>query len=192
MNDKEYPVDIIIWSTGYGNPLLESLAGKADMVTTGKDSKDMEKLNQAVELKTLYGLIAHGFPNLFLMSLSQAGVGVNQVQRIHDQTVAIGSIINEAERQVGKNNKTIIEPEEAACDKWQDELEASAHLTAAMVACTPGYFTLEGDIANMPQEVLMKLGRNGIYGQGYLKYAKILDEWKAKGDLEGLNITSAA
>ena len=55
-----------------------------------------------------------------------------------------------------------------------------------MAACTPGYFTLEGDVPNLPQEVLVKLGRNGLYGQGYLKYARILDEWRENGKLEGL------
>jgi hypothetical protein len=189
---KEYPVDVLVWSTGYGNPLLESLAGKADIIVHGQHGKDMEELNKSMDLKTLHGLISYGFPNLFTPSLAQAGVGVNQVQRIHDQTVQIGYMIAEAERQVGKEHKTIITVEEKACDKWQDELQANAHLTGAIVQCLPGYFTLEGDVAHLPPEALGKMSRGGLYGQGYLKYAKILDEWRAKGDLEGLKVASAA
>ncbi|KPI45180.1 Ketocytochalasin monooxygenase [Cyphellophora attinorum] len=169
---KEYPIDVLVWSTGYGNPLLESLAGKADIIVRGTNGKDMEELNKAMDLKTLHGLISYGFPNLFTPSLAQAGVG--------------------AEKQVGKEHKTIITVEEKACDKWQDELQANAHLTGAIVQCLPGYFTLEGDVAHLPPEALGKMSRGGLYGQGYLKYAKILDEWRAKGDLEGLNVASAA
>ena len=192
VNDQEYPVDIIIWSTGYGNPLTESLAGKADIIVRGKDGKEMEKLNQTMDLKLLHGITGYGFPNLFLLSLGQAGVGVNQVQRIGDQATHFANMIAEAEKQVGKENKVIIEPTEEACDKWQDELASASHLTAAILACTPGYFTLEGDAPHIPKEALPKLGRTGLYGQGYLKYARILDEWRADGQMEGMNIASAA
>lgn len=189
VNNQEYPVDVLVWSTGYGNPLIESLAGKADIAVKGKNGQDMEELNKAMDLKTLHGCISHGFPNLFHMSLAQAGVGVNQVQRIEEQTIHIAHIISEAEQ---KTSHPVIEPDEAACDKWGDELASAAHLTGAILACTPGYFTLEGDAAHIPPEVLPKMARTGLYGQGYLKYAQTLGEWRADGRLEGMEVASAA
>lgn len=179
---------MIVWSTGYGNPLTESLAGKAEIIVIGKNGKEMEELNKSMDLKSLHGCTTYGFPNLFHLALSQAGVGVNQVQRIEAQSIHIAYIIAQAEKQGGK----VIEADEAACDKWGDEIAGTAHLTAAMLACTPGYFTLEGDAANIPQEVLGKMARNGLYGQGFLKYNKKLGDWRANGDLEGIRIASAA
>ena len=191
VNGQEYPVDIIIWSTGYGNPLTESLAGKAEMAVRGKDDQDMEELNKQMALETLHGCMCSGFPNLFLTPLSQAGVGVNQVQRLEAQSVHNGYIIAEGQQKVGNQKKPIIEPTEGACKQWGDELASAAHLTAGVLACTPGYFTLEGDAANIPPEALGKMARTGLYGQGYMKYAQILEKWRESGDLAGIEITPA-
>ena len=202
VNGKTYPVDVLVWSTGYGSPLTESLAGKAEMAVTGKDGQDMEELNKTMDLKTLHGCANLGFPNLFTTPLGQAGVGVNQVHRLEEQCIHIGYIIAEAERRAasggagssssGGQSKVIIEPTEQACDKWGDELASAAHLTAAILQCTPGYFTFEGDAAHLPAEAMPKMARVGLYGQGYLKYAKTLGEWRKADQLEGLNVASAA
>lgn len=123
--------------------------------------------------------------------MAQAGVGVNQVQRIEAQSAHNAHIIVEAERKVGPGKKAIIEPTEQACKNWGDELAASAHLTSGILACTPGYFTLEGDAERIPPEVLGKMARTGLYGQGFMRYNKILEDWRARGGLEGLEVTAA-
>ena len=188
---QEYPADIIVWGTGYGNPLTESLAGKADMEVKGKDGQDMEALSKQMDLLTLHGCTSHGFPNLFTMSLAQAGVGVNQVQRLDEQTMHIAYLIAEAEQKVGKGSKPIVEPTAEACQKWGDELAANAHLTSGILACTPGYFTLEGDAEHIPKEALGKMARTGLYGQGYMAYARILDQWRANGEMKGIEVVAA-
>ena len=185
---KEYEADVIVWGTGYGNPLTESLAGKADMNIIGKDGEDMEGLSKKMDLLTLHGCTSHNYPNLFLLSLAQAGVGVNQVQRIEAQAEHNANIVAEAQRKVGEGKKPIIEPTEEACKAWGDELASSAHLTSGVLSCLPGYFTLEGDAERIPKEALGKMARSGLYGQGYLAYASILDDWRAKGDLEGIQV----
>ena len=185
---REYPVDLVVWGTGYGNPLTESLAGKAEMTIKGKNGADMEALSKTMDLQTLHGCMSHSFPNLFLLGLAQAGVGVNQVQRVEAQATHNANIVAQAEGKAGNGNKPIIEPTEEACKAWGDELASCAHLTSGILSCLPGYFTLEGDAARIPQEALGKMARSGLYGQGYLAYARILDEWRAKGDLEGLHV----
>lgn len=189
VNNQEYPVDIIVWSTGYGSPLIETLAGKADIAVRGRSGHDMEQLNQTMDFKTLHGIVGHGFPNLFFPGLNQAGVGVNQVQRLVVQSEQIAYIIAAAEN---KAKKPVIEPTEKACEAWGDELAGAAHLTAAMLACTPGYFTLEGDAARIPPEALPKMARTGVYGRGLLEYMRIMDSWREKGDLPGLDVSAAA
>lgn len=134
---KEYPIDVIVWGTGYGNPLTESLAGKAEMNVVGKDGADMEGLSKAMDLQTLHGIISHKFPNLFLLGLAQAGVGANQVQRIEAQAKHNANIITQAQRKVGNDKKAIIEPTEEACKTWGDELAANAHLTSGILSCLP-------------------------------------------------------
>ena len=191
VNGTEYPVDVIIWSTGYGNPLTESLAGKADMKVKGREGQDMEELSKNLAFATLHGCLSYGFPNIFFTALNQAGCGVNQVQRLERQSEHIGYIIAEAEKRLNGKKKLIIEASNEACQKWGDEIASAAHLTAGMLACTPGYFTLEGDASYIPPEILTKVARTGIYGQGYLKYVRILDAWEADGNLNGIVVTSA-
>lgn len=172
-------------------PLTESVAGKAEMAVTGRNGQDMEALSKQMDLATLHGVICNGFPNLFIEALAQAGVGVNQVQRLEAQSIHTAHIIAEAERKAGPGEKAIIEPTAEACKAWGDELAASAHLTSGIMACTPGYFTLEGDAERIPQEALGKMARTGLYGQGFMAYSRLLEDWRARQDLNGLEISVA-
>lgn len=47
--------------------------------------------------------------------------------------------------------------------------------------CTPGYYNLEGAINDS-----VKTKSKGNYGQGPLAFCRVMEEWREKGDLEGL------
>ncbi|KAK0103953.1 hypothetical protein ONS96_005059 [Cadophora gregata f. sp. sojae] len=193
-NGKEYPIDILIWSTGYGNPLNQSLAGKADMAVLGKNGLDMETQFKTGQLFTLHGLIAINFPNLFVTGFSQAGVGVNQTQRLDEQSLHIAYTIRQAEKKLagrsssgrGSGNKAVVEPSEEACEEWAGRTASKAHMLGAMAGCTPSYFNAEGEVDKMTDEQRMGAAKLTIWGQGYLAYARILKEWRDKGGLDGL------
>jgi hypothetical protein len=172
--------------------MTESLAGKAEMAVLGRTNQDMESLNKSMDLKLLHGATAYGFPNLLLTSPGQAGVGVNQVQRLEEQSKHLAYIIAEAERRAGSGKKAVIEPTEEACAAWGDTIASAAHLTSAMAQCTPGYFTLEGDVPNIPPEVFPKMARMGFLGQGYRKFEQILRAWRKEGHMEGVTVQGVA
>ncbi|KAL2071193.1 hypothetical protein VTL71DRAFT_12428 [Oculimacula yallundae] len=196
-NDTEYPIDVIIWSTGYGSPSAESLAGKAGITVLGRDGIKMEEKYQKAELLTLHGIIANGFPNMFFPGFSQAGVGVNQTQRLDEQSTQMAYMIREAEcrsktSQNGTSNsvaKTVIEPTAEGCEDWANQCASKAHLFATMAGCTPSYFNAEGAMDKM--EKLAGSARLAMWGQGYLSYARILQEWRRSGQLEGLSVNAA-
>ncbi|MGH7016125.1 MAG: monooxygenase, partial [Caulobacteraceae bacterium] len=48
--------------------------------------------------------------------------------------------------------------------------------------CTPGYYNNEGQPSALA-------ARNGPYGKGPVAFAALLAEWRAKGDLEGLELS---
>jgi cation diffusion facilitator CzcD-associated flavoprotein CzcO len=189
-NGKEYPIDVIIWSTGYGSPLTESLAGKAGIAVIGKDGLDMEDEFKEGKLMSLHGLIAHNFPNLFYTGLSQAGVGVNQTQRLDEQSLHIAYTIKEACLRA-KSQKTVIEATHTACDDWANQCASKAHMLATMRNCTPSYFNMEGATDRMTPEQQAVAARSALWGQGYLSYAKVLGDWRARGNLEGFEISVA-
>lgn len=72
--DREYPFDLIVWSTGFRSPALGSAADKADMEIIGRHGKSMEQVNKEGGLLTLHGVASNGFPNLFFSGPRQSGV----------------------------------------------------------------------------------------------------------------------
>lgn len=187
---KEYPVDIIIWSTGYGSPVTESLAGKAEMKVVGSKDSDLEETFKQGDWLSLHGISSHGYPNLFSLGLSQAGVGVNQTQRLDAQAANVAYTIVEARNKVG-GDKVVIEPTEEVCKGWGDQVAANAYLLANMGGCTPSYFTSEAEIERHTPEQQAKSARSTLFGQGYAMYSKILEDWQRTGRLEGLQVTAA-
>lgn len=49
--------------------------------------------------------------------------------------------------------------------------------------CTPGYYNLEGKINDNE-----RTKSHGNYGKGPLEFCKVMEEWRSKGDLEGLDV----
>lgn len=188
-NGKETSIDILIWSTGYGNPLTQSLAGKAGMTVFGKNGIDMETRFASGQLLTLHGLIPIDFPNLFVTGFSQAGVGVNQTQRLDEQSLNIAYTIAASEKKLG-GKKAVIEPSAEACKDWANRTASKAHMLGAMAGCTPSYFNAEGEVDKLTPEQMAGRARLSIWGQGYLAYARILKEWRDEGKLEGLVVES--
>lgn len=159
----------------------------------------MEARFKKGQLLTLHGTIAQHFPNLFHTGLSQAGVGVNQTQRLDQQAIHIAHTIREAERKtgggagaVGGAKAVVIEPTEAACDDWANRVAGNAHKLSTMAGCTPSYFNAEGEVDKMSPEQQAGAARGAIWGQGYLDYERILKEWRSKGGLEGFAVSSSA
>lgn len=186
---KEYPVDIIIWSTGYGSPVSQSLAGKAEMQVVGRTGSDMEETFKQGDWLSLYGISAHGFPNLFSLGLSQAGVGVNQTQRLDAQATNVAYTIAKAKSKTHAD-RVVIEPTEETCRQWGDRVAANAYLLANMAGCLPSYFTMEGEVDRQTPEQQAKSARGTIFGQGYAMYSKIMEDWQNAGKLEGFEITA--
>lgn len=74
---KEYPLDILIFSTGFRSPGIGGPAQRAGMRVTGRNGKDMDvKYDEGVA--TLHGVITHGFPNFFIPGPFQAAATANQ------------------------------------------------------------------------------------------------------------------
>ena len=58
-------------------------------------------------------------------------------------------------------------------------------------SCTPGYYNNEGK-PNEPggqRGSFISPGQNGPYGGGPIAFVKLLEDWRAEGDLQGLELT---
>ena len=75
-----------------------------------------------------------------------------------------------------------LEVSEAAETEWVDTILRLAGFGREFLeACTPGYYNNEGK----PGE---RSGQNGFYGGGSEEFFRILREWRAAGELAGLEL----
>ena len=82
-----------------------------------------------------------------------------------------------------KNDVRTVEASEAAETDWVRTIHESALDRAQFqLECTPGYYNNEGK----PEEGHGWFG--GPYGGGAVAFFAMLEEWRKKGDLEGLEL----
>lgn len=174
---REYPVDCLIYATGFevGTDYTRrsgyELYGRGALTLT-------EKWKGGAA--TLHGLTSRGFPNCFIISNVQSGFSANFPHMINEQTKHIAYILKAA----GERQARTVEPSQAAEDAWVDTIVKLAVLRENFLKeCTPGYYNNEG----MPETMSAK---NSSYGAGPVAFTKVLEAWRAEGELKGLELAA--
>jgi cyclohexanone monooxygenase len=171
----EYPLDCLIYATGF--EVGTDYTRRAGYDVVGRDGIRLSE-SWAKGVHTLHGMFSRGFPNCFFLSAIQAGFTANFPHLLVEQSRHLAHVIEHARR----GGFRTIEPAQAAEDAWVATIIQLARLNIAFFEeCTPGYYNNEG----RPGE---RSGQNGFYGGGSPAYFKILEEWRAKGDLDGLEL----
>lgn len=187
-NDKEYKVDVLIFSTGYRSPVIGTISGRANMHMKGRGGKTMDE-NWADGVITLHGVITPNFPNLFFPGPMQAAAGPNQSLTLDQLAQHTAYIITQAMKNVGSKN-IVLEPTQEAVQAWGIQVLMRAGALAGNSGCTPSYLNLEGQLDKLTShEERMKAARGTIWGQGIESYLETVTQWRAKGDLEGIEVT---
>jgi cyclohexanone monooxygenase len=168
----EYPLDCLVYASGF--EVFRNFDRRIGYPIYGRGVELTEKWKDSAA--TFHGLFSRGFPNCFIMSLTQAGRTFNNMHLLGELARHIGYIVGEAKRRGLKT----VEASQHAEDSWLAEIDRLAPSQEAFFKeCTPSYTNLEGDLkAYKP--------RNMPYGGGPMAYFKILDEWRTAGELEGL------
>jgi len=97
---------------------------------------------------------------------------------LNEQARHIAYIVAESTRRGASR----VEVSEAAERAWVETVIASAVERAKFAEeCTPGYYNNEGQPSALA-------ARNAPYGKGPIAFAKILEDWRAAGSLEGLEL----
>ena len=178
----EYPVDCIIYGSGFGaDPSHTSRLGFEVYGRGGVSLTEAWARGPA----TLHGLLARGFPNLLQFSLLQSGIGINYSHLFGEHAVHAGWLIGHCI----KAGIDEFEPTAEAQDEWLGVLHANLGAQAMFLAqCTPGYFNAEGNL-DMAADPEMR----GIPFFGpTMDYLQILKDWRAAGDLAGLETHRSA
>ena len=172
----EYPVDCIIFATGF--EVGTSYTRRAGYEIIGRNGLTLTE-KWAKGWRTLYGLQASSFPNCFFLGFTQTALAVNVPHALNEQAKHVTYIMEQA-RQRGA---TRIEATLAAEEMWLAEMRDKARIAERFYAeCTPGYYNNEGklDVSNGFFA--------GTYGAGPIPFFRLLEEWRATGRLEGVEL----
>ena len=176
-NGTAYEVDCIIYATGF--EITTAAHRRVDFDTIGRNGQSLYE-HWRDGFRTLHGLSSHGFPNWFTIGINQNGLSPNMTSMFDDQAVHVSYIINEVKRRGLQVAEVSAEAEEA----WVKEIVSLAGSGAAafLESCTPGYYNREGHVARANMQ-------NSPYAPGINAFNALLQQWRAKGDLEGMDLS---
>lgn len=191
---KEYPLDMLVLSTGYVTPSVGggSPAARTGIEIYGRNGRSLNDKWQNHGAATLHGVCSNGFPNLFFTPLSQSAQAVNNVFTLDIGAEHTSYIIKTAEDSVGTD--AVVEVTSEAEEAWSMEIMKRAAWFASVRGCTPGYITSEGEALREPkdQAEMIKKTRSGGWSEGMESFLKVLEQYRAEGALKGFDVAARA
>ncbi|EXJ76300.1 uncharacterized protein A1O5_00808 [Cladophialophora psammophila CBS 110553] len=194
VNGKEYPLDVLVFSTGYRAPSKDQLepGSVANMSFIGRDALTMSDKWHTKGASTLHSIQSHSFPNLFLGGYVQIGNGQHATYIMDLKAQHIAYTLSEAHKRVKDTSKLTLEATEEAEDAWSEEIARHATWFAAYSICTPGFSTNEGeDLKPLPPQEALRKARAAPHAQGLIYFKDVLKRWREAGTLEGLTISES-
>ena len=176
-NGTEYPVDCIVFATGF--EVGTSYTRRAGYDIVGRNGLSLSD-KWAQGWRTLFGLQANGFPNCFFLGFTQTALSVNVPHALNEQAKHVTYILDQARQRGAGRIEATLEAE----DMWLAEMQDKARIAERFYAeCTPGYYNNEGKLDTSNGFFA------GTYGAGPIKFFRILDDWRSTGRLEGVELT---
>ncbi len=129
--------------------------------------------------KTLHGLTTHGFPNQYYIGYIQGGLNASVTVQFGEQGRHAAWIIAESL----KRGIDVVETTREAQDAYVKLFgEIEVDMSAFQMECTPSYFSNEGEV-KAPWSLFR------AYGHGWDAFQKVVGDWRARGEFEGMELT---
>jgi len=191
---REYEVDCIVWATGF--EVGTDFVSRCGFDLIGRDGVRLSE-HWADGMRTLHGLHVHGFPNAFIVQLSQ---GANHIANVpHNMSEAAATVAAVVGAALDRDCRTVEATAEAE-EAWLERLRAGAPArmlgadgddegsrrslyVPGSAECTPGYYNNEGQPATPAQRANV-LGFPG----GPLAFFHYIEGWRTSGDFAGLEM----
>jgi cation diffusion facilitator CzcD-associated flavoprotein CzcO len=175
----EYPVDLLIFASGY-----EVTSDYHHRLGFDPKGRGGVPLSQAwgTGPSTLQGVLTRGFPNMLMISTVQGAQATNFLHSISTVAEHVGWLVAKAKA----DGITTMEPIEAAQEEWFNLLLGQVFGIARYNAvCTPGYLNREGEAGDMTT------ARSMAWMTSVLGFIDHVAAWRARGDLAGLEVHTA-
>jgi cation diffusion facilitator CzcD-associated flavoprotein CzcO len=177
VNGVEYPVDLLIYASGF--EVTTDLHQRLGFDPVGTGGVPLSE-RWAEGAHTLHGVLASGFPNLLLISLVQGGFGTNFSHLLSESAKHVAHIVDACVQ----DSIAVIEPEPAAEEEWLGVLHSVGIGGARYFSkCTPSFYNSE------QQKIDSRAARNLTYTGSLLDYIGYLERWRDAPDFAGVKIT---
>ena len=177
-NGREYPLDCLIFATGF--EVATSFSRRSAMAVRGVGGVSLsDKWKDG--MSTLHGMLSRDFPNAFFISQAQSGMSPNFPHMLSEQAKHLAHIVE----QCVKRDITTVEPTEEAEAQWVQAIVSLGESRRQFIeSCTPGYYNNEGRLTDAD-------ARNAPFAPGPIEFIKLITEWRDRGDFAGLEIDGA-
>jgi len=169
----EYPVDCIIYASGF--EVGTSPTRRAGFDVTGRDGVLLSAY-WADGMRTMHGIHMHGFPNAFVVQLSQgANFVANVPHNLSDAAKTVAAVVSHA----AAGGYGLVEVTQEAQDAWMEKMIANPVMRRFLSTCTPGYYNNEGG----------ELSAHSLFGgyvDGAAAFFRYIEEWRSSGEFAGL------
>ena len=157
-----HELDVIILATGFD-------AGSGAFIRIDLRGRDGRSLREdwGREIRTAYGMQAHGYPNFFMTGapLAPSAALCNMTTCLQQQTEWITGAI----RDLRAGNKSVIEPSAEVEEAWVRHHDETANAT--LIARTNSWY-VGSNVPGKPRRVLSYTGGVGTYRQKCLELAE--------------------
>jgi cyclohexanone monooxygenase len=176
VDGREYEVDCLIFATGFEVGTTYTRRAGYDVI--GRDGLTLSQ-KWSEGWRTLHGLQVNGFPNCFFLGFTQTAVTVSVPYALNEQAKHVTYILDTARRRGASTVEATLDGEQG----WLAEMRDKARIAERFYgACTPGYYNNEGKLGN-PNGFFA-----GMYGAGPIRFFQLLDDWRADGQLAGVDL----
>ena len=172
----EYPVDLLIFASGY--EVTSDYHHRLGFDPKGRGGVPLSEA-WGTGPSTLQGVLTRGFPNMLMISTVQGAQATNFLHSISTVAEHVGWLVAKAKAE----GITTMEPIEAAQEEWFNLLLGQVFGIARYNAvCTPGYLNREGEAGDMTT------ARSMAWMTSVLGFIDHVAAWRARGDLAGLEV----
>lgn len=174
-NGEHYDLDCLIFASGF--EVGTEYSRRSGYEVVGRDGLTLtERWSEGIH--SMHGMHVHGFPNLFILGISQAA---NLISNIPHNFVEAASALSAVVKHAVDEGAEQVEVTQEAEDAWIAILDSGDGRILGSPDCTPGYYNNEG----RPMGRRERLNMSG-YPHGPIAYFNYLQNWRSSGDFAGL------